>query len=122
MTGVGFRAGTPVKIVFDAPRHTVVGSAVARRDGTFKALIVVPVAGPGRHKLQAVGTDASGQPTTLAAPVLVLASSAAMVEPANNVAEPVLLTISLALPLATWLTFEMLGWRRRRFGQQKTGI
>jgi len=120
MSGTGFRAGTPVRIVFEAARHVVVGSTVARPDGTFKASIVVPSASAGRHRVQVVGINASGQPITLTTPVVVLASAAVLTSSAPSLDEPFLLTLSLLVPMATWLALEMAGWRRRRSDKQTT--
>jgi hypothetical protein len=121
LSGAGFRAGSTVTIVFDTPRGKVVGSAVAQPNGTFKVSIVVPTAGPGKHRLQVVGTNASGQPTSLAAPVVVLAEAAAETSSTPSLVQPVLLTLSVVLPLATWLALEMLGWRHRRHDKQGPG-
>ncbi|MGH9104822.1 MAG: hypothetical protein ACRDZX_03105 [Acidimicrobiales bacterium] len=120
LSGTGFRAGSEVKIVFDDPAHVTVGSVVTKPDGTFRASVVVPRAGAGAHKLQVVGTSASGQPASLAKPVLVLASRV-VGRPARSgtsLAGPVLLTVAVLFPLVTWLALEILGWRRRHFGKR----
>jgi hypothetical protein len=116
LSGAGFQGGSKVRIVFDTPSRVVVGSARAQADGTFKASIVVPrKAGPGTHNVQVVGTGQTGQPMSLAAPVIILADHAAIATatPSPSLAPPVLLTIAVVLPLSTWLFLEMLGWRRR---------
>jgi hypothetical protein len=114
LSGAGFKAGTRVKVVFD--RRVVVASTVTGPDGTFKASMTVPPAGPGKHKLQVVGTASSGEPATLAAHVVVLSTKAALpvvATPSASLAPPVLLTLSIVAPLSTWLALEVLGWRRR---------
>jgi hypothetical protein len=121
LSGAGFRAGTAVRIVFDGPRHLVVGSAVARPDGTFKAAIVVPAARPGNHVIQVVGTGSSGRPMLLTRTVAVLASQSVLTSAAGGIAQPVLLTLSVVLPLGTWLALEMFGWRKRRTGKRAPG-
>jgi len=94
-----------------------VASALARPDGTFSTKIVVPRrARAGAHKLQVVGTGPSGRPMTVAAAVFILTENEGASTPPSGggLAEPVLLTLSAAIPLATWLVLEMLGWRNRR--------
>jgi hypothetical protein len=121
LSGQGFSPGTRVKIVFDDPKDVVVGTAVAQADGEFHTSVVVPKAQPGQDKFQVVGTSSAGRPATLAAPVLVLADAS---HPANRnpeLAKEVLISLSIALPLATWLVLQMLGWRHRRLGQPGTG-
>jgi hypothetical protein len=121
LTGAGFRAGTKVRIVLDGPRRVIVGSTLARPDGTFKASVVVPRrAGPGTARLQAVGTSQSGQPMSVAAPVIIVSEHAAIVTatPGPSLAGPVLLTVAMVLPLTTWLALEMMGWRGRRLDQR----
>jgi hypothetical protein len=117
LSGQGFSPGTPVKIVFDDPKDVVVGTAVAQANGEFHTSVVVPKAQPGQDKFQVVGTSSSGRPASLAAPVLVLTDAT---HPANRdpqLAKAVLISLSIALPLATWLVLQMLSWRNRRFGQ-----
>ncbi|HXW82448.1 MAG TPA: hypothetical protein VEJ84_23320 [Acidimicrobiales bacterium] len=117
LSGQGFSPGTPVKIVFDDPKDVVVGTAVAQANGDFHTSVVVPKAQPGRDKFQVVGTSSSGRPASLATPVLVLADAT---HPANRnpqFPKEVLISLSIALPLATWLVLQMLGWRHRRVGQ-----
>ena len=123
LSGSGFEAGSQVRIVLDTPTRVVVGSALARGDGTFKTNVVVPRrARAGTHKLQVVGTGPSGRPMALAAPVIVLTQSsrAGTTTPGSSLAEPVLLTVAAALPLATWLVLEMMGWRNRRLDRRAT--
>ncbi|HTV11881.1 MAG TPA: hypothetical protein VME20_08455 [Acidimicrobiales bacterium] len=122
VSGSGFRAGSRIKIVLDTPRRVVVGSAQAQPDGTFKTAILVPRrAAPGAHRLQVVGTDATGRATSLAAALVVLTDNTVTAAeqaqlPQGGLAEPVLLTIAAVLPLTTWLVLEVLGWRNRRLG------
>jgi hypothetical protein len=117
LSGSGFQAGTHVKIFFDEPEGVTVATAVANPEGSFEASVVVPHADPGDHRLQVVGTAASGQRASVATPVLVLASRRAPVGThSSSITGPVMLTMAVVLPLATWLLLEMLGWRRRRAG------
>jgi len=121
LTGAGFRAGTKVRIVLDNPRRLIVGSTLARPDGTFKASIVLPRrTGPGSTRLQAVGTSQSGQPMTVAAPVFIVSEHPAIASapPGPSLAGPVLLTVAVVLPLTTWLALEMMGWRGRRLDKR----
>ncbi|HMK95937.1 MAG TPA: hypothetical protein VK425_00230 [Acidimicrobiales bacterium] len=123
LSGSGFEAGSKVRIVLDTPSRVVVGSALARGDGTFRTNIVVPRrARAGTHRIQVVGTGPSGRPMALAAHVIVVAQStrASTTTPGGGLAEPVLLTVAAALPLATWLVLEMMGWRNRRLDRRAT--
>ena len=124
LSGAGFRPKSQVRIVFDAPKRVVVGSAVIRSDGGFDASVVVPShASPGPHKLQVVGRSPSGQTMTWDEPVIVVASGPVVAVTANGaeLAAPVLLGLALAFPLATWLVLEILALRRRRAGQPTSG-
>jgi len=122
LTGTGFRAGTKVRIVFYLPRR-VVGSTVARPDGTFRTSIVVPRSRPGSHKLQVLGTAQTGQPASVAEPVMILATDDRVAgSPSGDIDEPVMLTLSVVLPLATWLGLEILGWRTRRHSKRPTTL
>jgi len=123
MVGQGFSPGSKVKIVFlnSTKRHVVVGSTVAQPNGSFAMNLVVPRAKPGEHKLQVVGTSSSGQPGSWAAPVMVLTDVTSPVGNAASLATPVLVGLSLAIPLLTWLVMDMLAWRHRRFGRDVGG-
>ena len=117
LTGAGFRPHSRVKIVFDSPQKQVVGSAVISRQGDFDTSVVIPAhATPGRHNLQVVGRAPSGQTMTWVEPVTVVTASpiVAVTAPRSDLAPPVLFTLALAFPLATWLVLEVLGWRHRR--------
>jgi hypothetical protein len=117
LSGAGFSPDSQVKIVLDGPKRVVVGSAVISSDGKFETSVVVPHAQPGQDKLQVVGTSSSGRPTSLAEPVMFLAAAT---KPAGNgdrhVAEAVLISLSIAIPLVTWFVLQALGWRHRRLG------
>jgi hypothetical protein len=124
LTGAGFRPKSQVKIVFEAPKREVVGSAVISRDGGFDASVVVPVyATPGQHKVQVVGRAPSGQTMTWVEPVTVLAASpiVAVSADSSDLAPPVLLTLALTFPVATWLVLEILALRQRRAGGTTNG-
>jgi hypothetical protein len=118
LVGQGFSPGSKVKIVFlNSKKHVVVGSTVAQPDGSFAMTLVVPRAKPGEHKLQVVGTSSSGQPGSWAAPVMVLTDVTSPAGEAPSLATPVLVGLSLAIPLLTWLVLDMLTWRHRRLGR-----
>jgi hypothetical protein len=117
LSGQGFSPGSRVKIVFDDPQHVVVGSAVAQSNGNFQTSVVVPRAQPGNDKVQFVGTSSSGRPASLAAPVLVLADASRPAPRDPTLAEAVLISLSIGLPLTTWFVLQLVGWRHRRFGQ-----
>jgi hypothetical protein len=118
LVGQGFSPGSKVKIVFlNSKKHVVVGSTVAQPDGSFAMTLVVPRAKPGEHKLQVVGTSSSGQPGSWAAPVMVLTDVTSPAGEAPSLATPVLVGLSLAIPLLTWLVLDMLAWRHRRLGR-----
>ena len=124
LTGAGFRPKSRVKIVFEAPKRVVVGSAVIRSDGGFDTSVVVPPhASPGPHKLQVVGRAPSGQTMTWEEPVIVVASGTLVAASANGpeVAAPVLLALAFAFPLATWLVLQFLALRRRRASGPTSG-
>jgi hypothetical protein len=122
LKGQGFSPGTKVRIVFlSSKKHVVVGSTVAQPNGSFAMNLVVPRAKPGEHKLQVVGTSSSGQSGSWAAPVMVLTDVTSPAVKAPSLATPVLVGLSLALPLLTWLVFDMLAWRHRRLGQHTRG-
>ncbi len=86
-------------------------SATAGPDGTFRATVRLP-SRSGRHKIQVIGTSASGHKAAVQKLVLVVASKPA----AGDLARPVLLTLAVVIPLTTWLVLEFLGWRGRREG------
>jgi hypothetical protein len=117
LSGAGFSPNSQVKIVFEGQKGVVVGSAVIDSAGKFQTSVVVPRAQPGQHKLQVVGTSSSGRLTSLAEPVMLLA---AVTKPVANsdrhVAEAVLITLSIAIPVITWFVLQVLGWRHRRLG------
>jgi len=118
VSGAGFSPDSQVKIVVDDPKRVVVGSAVIGSDGKFQTSVVVPRAQPGQLKIQVMGTSSSGRPASLDQPVLVLADAThpAAADNDRHVTEAVLIALSIAIPLATWLVLELLGWRHRRFG------
>jgi hypothetical protein len=122
LIGEGFSPGSKVKIVFlGSQKHVVVGSTVAQLDGNFAMSLVVPRAKPGEHKLQVVGTSSSGQPGSWAAPVMVLTDVSSPATDAPSLATPVLVGLSLAFPLLTWLVLDLLAWRHRRLGREPRG-
>lgn len=122
LIGHGFSPGTKVKIVFlDAPKHVVVGSTVAQLDGNFDTSVVVPRAKAGEHRLQVVGTSSSGQPSSWAAPFLVLADVTRPVSNGPSLATPVLIGLSLGFPILTWGVLDWLAWRQRRRGKHTRG-
>jgi hypothetical protein len=115
LSGAGFSPDSQVSIVFEGPSRVVVGSAVIGSDGKFQTSVVVPRAHPGQDKLQVVGTSSSGNVTSLAEPVMLLADAT---KPAGDgdrhVAEAVLITLSIAIPVITWFVLQLLGWRNRK--------
>jgi hypothetical protein len=116
LSGAGFSPESQVKIVFEGPKHVVVGSAVIDSDGTFRTSVVVPRGHPGHDKLQVVGTSSAGRLTALAEPVMLLADVTKPASHSNRqVAEVVLITLSIAIPVLTWFVLQLLGWRNRRF-------
>jgi hypothetical protein len=121
LSGAGFSPESQVKIVFEDPKHVVVGSAVIGSGGTFHTSVVVPHARPGQDRLQVVGTSSSGRLTALAEPVVLLAD---VTKPPSHsdrrVAETVLITLSIAIPVVTWFVLQLLGWRHRRLGGRST--
>jgi hypothetical protein len=124
LTGAGFRPKSRVKIVFEAPKSEVVGSALISREGGFDTSVVVPAhATPGQHKVKVVGRAPSGQTMTWVEPVTVLAASpiVAISTGGSDLAPPVLLTLALTFPLATWLGLEILAMRQRRAGGTVNG-
>jgi hypothetical protein len=123
LTGAGFRPKSRVKIVFEATKRVVVGSAVIKSDGAFDTSVVVPAATPGQHKLQVVGKSPSGQTTTWVMGVTVLADRpiASLTGPGPDVAAPVLLAVAVAFPMATWFVLEILALRRRRVSRPAGG-
>jgi hypothetical protein len=115
LSGAGFSPDSQVKIVFEGPKRVVVGSAVIGPDGTFRTSVVVPRAHPGQDKLQVVGTSSSGSVTSVAEPVLLLADATKpAVDNNRHVAEAVLITLSIAIPVITWFVLQLLGRRHRR--------
>jgi len=111
-----------VKIVFlGSPKHVIVGSTVAHLDGNFALTLVMPRAKPGEHKLQVVGTSSSGQPGSWAAAVMVLADVTRPAGAAPSLATPVLIGLSVAFPLLTWLVLDLVAWRHRRLARSPRG-
>jgi hypothetical protein len=123
LVGEGFSPGSRVKIDFlGSHKHVVVvGSTVAKVNGSFAVSLVVPRAKPGEQKLQVVGTSSSGQAGSWAAPVTVIADVTTPVVDTPSLATPVLVGLSLAFPLLTWLVLDLLAWRQRRLGQGTRG-
>jgi hypothetical protein len=120
LSGAGFSPDSHVKIVFDGPRRVVVGSAVIGSNGKFKTSVRVPHAQPGQDKLQVVWTSSSGHVTSLAAPVMLLTDVTKPVGDGDkHVAEVVLITLSIAIPVVTWFVLQALGWRHRRINGGK---
>ncbi len=117
LSGAGFSPDSQVSIVFEGPRRVVVGSAVIGSDGKFQTSVIVPHTHPGQDKLQVVGTSSSGSVTSLAEPVMLLADAT---KPAGNgdrhVAEAVLITLSIAIPVITWFVLQLLGRKRKLTG------
>ena len=109
-----------MKIVFEAPKHVVVGSAVTNPQGHFDTSVVVPHARPGNHRFEVLGTSASGRPAALATPVMVLAA-VDKVPTRTDFTTPVLVAIAVGFPITTWLVLELLSSRRRRPGHQVGG-
>ena len=120
LSGKGFSPGTTVKIVFDSdsPKHEVVGSAVTQADGQFHASVVVPHTRPGRHVLQVEGTSNSGRHTSWAGRVVVLSDLTRALPRGSSLATPVLLAMSIGLPIVTWLVLQVPWARRRKFVTQ----
>lgn len=116
LSGKGFKAASEVEIVLDSPSHEVVGSTVARSDGSFKTSVTLPRADRGKDKLQVLGTSAAGKVTELNRVVLVAANKPVNASSGSGLARPVLLTLVGVIPLTTWLVLEALGWRSRRTG------
>lgn len=121
LSGSGFRAGSDVRILLDTPRPLLLGTAVAGPGGSFKASVVMPRTPPGRHSLQVTGVAALGGHLSLAAPFRLVADQVELAPPKRDLAEPVLLTLSFSLPVATWLVLEVLGWRSRRSRPDREG-
>jgi hypothetical protein len=122
LVGEGFSPGSKLKIVFlGSHKHVVVGSTVAQLDGSFAMSLIVPRAKPGEHRLQVVGTSSSGQPGSWAAPVMVLADVTRPAPGGPSLATPVLVGLSIAFPLMTWLVLDLLAWRHRRLGRDARG-
>ena len=123
LVGEGFSPGSKVKIDFlGSHKHVVVvGSTVAKVNGSFAVSLVVPRVKPGEQKLQVVGTSSSGQAGSWAAPVTVIADVTTPVVDTPSLATPVLVGLSLAFPLLTWLVLDLLAWRQRRLGQGTRG-
>ncbi len=121
LTGAGFRPASRVKIVFEASRRVVVGSAVIRSNGDFDTSVAVPHATPGQHKFQVVGKAPSGQTMTWVEPVTVLAGRPIAAVRGPDLAAPVLLFLAVAFPLTTWVVLEFLALRRRRVSGRASG-
>jgi hypothetical protein len=121
LSGTGFRAGTHVQILLDTPRPLLLGTALAGPGGDFKTSVVLPHTSPGRHNIQVTGVAALGGHLSLAAPFRLVADQVELAPPKGDLAEPVLLTLSFTLPLATWLALEVLGWRSRRSRPDRDG-
>jgi hypothetical protein len=89
---------------------------VARADGSFKASVAVPATRHGKDRIEVVGTSASGKTAKLAKVVLIVANQGEADTSGSALAKPVLLTLAVVIPFATWLGFELLSWRNRRTG------
>lgn len=70
VTGGGFAPNSPVTTSFDTQ---VLGTTVARTDGTFTTTITIPAnATPGAHTITSSGTNPDGTPRRLTSTVTVL--------------------------------------------------
>jgi hypothetical protein len=116
LSGSGFKASSKVEIVLDPDKPTVVRSVVTRADGSFRASVAVPARRHGKDRIQVVGTSASGKAAKLAKVVLIVANQGGTETDGSALAKPVLLTLAVVIPFATWLAFEVLSWRSRRTG------
>jgi hypothetical protein len=114
LSGQGFSPGSRVRIVFDATHKVTVGSAVADGQGSFRAAVVVPRAQPGRHVLQIEGTSTDGRRASWTTGVFVLADVTQPLTKGGGLATPVLLALSVGLPLTTWVVLGFPSWRRRQ--------
>jgi hypothetical protein len=120
LSGKGFQPHSEVKIVFEAAKREVVASVLTKSNGDFDASVMLPKTTPGQHNLQVLARSPSGQVMTWVEPVTVMASPAiaavATGDQTDDLATPVLLSLAVALPLATWLILELVALRRRRAG------
>ena len=116
VAGSGFKASSRVEIVLDQDKPTVVRSVVAHADGSFKASVAVPATRHGKDRIEVVGTSASGKTAKVAKVVLIVANQGKTEPSGSELAKPVLLTLAVVIPFATWLGFELLSWRSRRTG------
>ena len=105
LSGSGFKASSKVEIVLDPDKPTVVRSVVTRADGSFRASVAVPARRHGKDRIQVVGTSASGKAAKLAKVVLIVANQGGTETDGSALAKPVLLTLAVVIPFATWLAF-----------------
>ena len=112
--GSGFKPGAMVTITFHSRPYTI-GRTRAGPNGTFSATVTVPLnASPGHHHLEASGMGPHGRLTVLLTPLMVLAS---LTQPASGTPRTttiVMVSISVLLPIATWLVLGAWSRRRRR--------
>ena len=107
LLGGGFAPGATVTVSWHStPRR--LGTVVADGTGAVTTVAVVPAAATdGQHRFVLTGAAADGSTMQLSTPVEVVGAA----RPGTDPRTPVLLAISLVLPLATWL---VLSVRSRR--------
>ena len=113
LSGTGFRAGATVTISFHST-PTVVGRAVANRQGSFSATVAVPDAAKGgTHHFEAAGLGSTGRIAELTATVNVVGVPG--VSGRSTTLQLVVLTAAaLAIPGGTWFGLVAAGRVRRR--------
>ncbi|HET9060777.1 MAG TPA: hypothetical protein VFN61_12715 [Acidimicrobiales bacterium] len=114
LVGSGFKAGSSVELVLETARPVKLANVKADQRGAFRAAVVMPSAKPGAHRIKVVGISLSGSRLALAASVSYGAGPGYLAADDSALASPALLTLSVVVPLATWLALEITGWRRRR--------
>lgn len=110
ITGSGFQPGSTVIITFHSATPQIVGRATVDSSGRVTATVTVPrTAVAGSHDFVMSGASPSGAPTSQDTAVLVSLAH----PPAGTSAQtPVLVAISVALPVGTWVVTGLRGRRR----------
>ncbi|MGH9093627.1 MAG: hypothetical protein ACRDXE_00545, partial [Acidimicrobiales bacterium] len=119
LLGGGFASHTPITITFHSAPATV-GRTMANGTGQFAATVAVPDrASQGEHRFVASGMGQRGRTIQLVTAVLVVGSAPATGHHHNRWQTPVMVAISVLIPVGTYLFLTIRSRRRRPAAARK---